>query len=143
MNESVLSPLLKTNIKLLLGPGAGYDTFDIPYLTAHGIVYANSPVFVARMTADATILMTLQARSPLPCVSRLDTSSTKPRGTGVWRLTRHSSSDAISLFHLDRPSARRRVRSSPSAPAAGRPAWARTRRASRSGSSAWAASARG
>lgn len=55
------SLLISGSRRLLTGPGAGFDTLDITYLTSQQIVYANAPQAVAVLTADATIMMILQA----------------------------------------------------------------------------------
>ncbi|PVG02852.1 hypothetical protein CPB86DRAFT_822813 [Serendipita vermifera] len=48
------------HIKLVAGPGAGFDKVDVDYLARHGAYYANSPFAVADPTATTTIMLMLQ-----------------------------------------------------------------------------------
>ncbi|WVQ76519.1 hypothetical protein IAR50_006189 [Cryptococcus sp. DSM 104548] len=59
-DAGLLSPLLPA-CKLFVGPGAGYDKVDIPYLSSHGALYANSPRAVGERTADGALGLVLAA----------------------------------------------------------------------------------
>ncbi|KAF9507857.1 hypothetical protein BS47DRAFT_1351045 [Hydnum rufescens UP504] len=48
------------SLKLVAGLGAGFDHVDVPYLTSHKVLYANTPVAVSDPTATATVLLVLQ-----------------------------------------------------------------------------------
>ncbi|ODN73607.1 oxidoreductase [Cryptococcus wingfieldii CBS 7118] len=59
-DAGLLSPLLPA-CRLFVGPGAGYDKVDIPYLSSHGALYANSPHAVGERTADGALGLVLAA----------------------------------------------------------------------------------
>ncbi|AAW42001.2 oxidoreductase, putative [Cryptococcus deneoformans JEC21] len=75
-DATLLSPLLPS-CKLFVGPGAGYDKVDVPWLTSVGAMYANAPTIVGKRTAEGALVLTLAA---MRGVVRYDMSVRK----GVW-----------------------------------------------------------
>ncbi|KAJ4480971.1 D-isomer specific 2-hydroxyacid dehydrogenase [Lentinula aciculospora] len=63
LNENLVGSLVDSGCDLIACGGAGFDWADIPYLTSHGVYYANTPDSAAVRTADSTAMMILQALS--------------------------------------------------------------------------------
>ncbi|KAK4966513.1 hypothetical protein LTR42_011678 [Elasticomyces elasticus] len=57
-DEEMLKPLLP-QCKLVVSASAGYDDYDVEWMTKHNIVFCNSRNAVNESTADLTIFLTL------------------------------------------------------------------------------------
>ncbi|KAK5692699.1 hypothetical protein LTR17_025355 [Elasticomyces elasticus] len=76
-DEEMLKPLLP-QCKLVVSASAGYDDYDVEWMTKHNIVFCNSRNAVNESTADLTIFLTLGI---LRDYSRLQISMRE----GCWR----------------------------------------------------------
>lgn len=88
-DEEFITPLLP-DLKIFTSASAGYNEFDVDFMTEHSIYFCNSRAAVSEATADMTIFLLL-------AVLKDTTRAEKSARSGLWRNDHGTSVDPDGL----------------------------------------------